>query len=404
MYTIDHTFGKISQDAADLFPNHPSIAANCNLVLDLMNNYLDTIYGLVHRQDPRADRPTLWLADNDERNALATDDRRILLCSGLIRDAAWWVEQSFTEERLRRYHIFDSCPASRVRSLIRVYLWRFIALHELYHLWFAHRDWEDLYYFNQEGILTQRYDVPYDDVLSPEDASALRYLQELARPTTKKDTQLTSEEYQENLTAQALELEADGAAVAMLVQLLMRDVNARKLESPKKEEYMKTHLAAIMGALSTVFALFDGNAGAKFELLDALAASDHPLPALRMVYAEEIADAHLWLHYSDPQTIKALESEWNRLVCDLPADHDGKVSMGHVFYYPAYTRRAQEHLSKLKFRRIAMYESLSKLACGNFPEKLAEKDAQVSPQMIWFDDKGVSLRGWRDPPDNRNEA
>ena len=47
------------------------------------------------------------------------------------------------------------------------------------------------------------------------------------------------------------------------------------------------------------------------------------------------------------------------------ADDKGNIAQGNVFYYPAFTECAQEHLSELKHYMIEMYETLQPLHRGS---------------------------------------
>lgn len=97
-----------------------------------------------------------------------------------------------------------------------------------------------------------------------------------------------------------------------------------------------------------------------------------------------------------------MELEWQKLICDVDADYNEKVDFGQVFYFTVYTRAAQEHLSILKKRMIAIYDTLQPLVLCNFAEKLADEDAEVDELMIWFDDNGHSLKGWGNISRRRN--
>ena len=87
-------------------------------------------------------------------------------------------------------------------------------------------------------------------------------------------------------------------------------------------------------------------------------------------------------------------SEWLKVVCDVEAEHKGNIAQGNVFYYPAFTEYAQEHLSKLKHYTIEMYETLQPLSLSNFAEKLENEDAEIQKEAIWFTETGVGLRTW----------
>ena len=151
--------------------------------------------------------------------------------------------------------------------------------------------------------------------------------------------------------------------------------------------------------------LFDGNAGAKFELLKVdLESVTHPIPAIRMYVAEEVVDGMLWKYYLDQAKHFEIEKEWKHIVCDVEPYYKGKVDMGRVFYYTAYTEKAQRHLEKLRFRLNDMRETLEKIALCALAEKMEDEDMKFDPQSVWFTDDGVSTHGWINPATRENTA
>ena len=90
-----------------------------------------------------------------------------------------------------------------------------------------------------------------------------------------------------------------------------------------------------------------------------------------------------------------IESEWRSFVVDVEPDHNGVIDIGQVFYFPAYTEKAQRHICKIKRRLTDMHDTLSTFVLGNFAEKLADEDISFLPISVWFTEDGVSLRGWK---------
>lgn len=78
--------------------------------------------------------------------------------------------------------------------------------------------------------------------------------------------------------------------------------------------------------------------------------------------------------------------------------------MGRVFYYTAYTEKAQRHLEKLRFRLNDMRETLEKTTLCALAEKMEDEDMKFDSQLVWFTDEGVSTRGWINPATGKNTA
>ena len=378
---------RLSTDAKDFFHDDRVKQGNAAVALDLMNNCLDTIYDLVKPHYPKAFRPKLYLSEKNEANAMAVGGKYIIVCSELIFSAIELINQRYTKEVLERYGLLKDYSPEKVRSCLRVYIWRYVVLHELYHIWNGHSAWKSKYKFDKNGKIVERIVEGIEDTIIP-------FESERAADCVK--ARVPREELAEyKITQQALEIDADSSAVCMLVNLLMYDIKSKGVSD--SEEYIKYHMALIMGALATAFCLFDNNAGANFSKLSQLSIWDHPLPSIRMVYAEEIADACLHEYSSEETQLRELESEWQKMVCDVEPDHNGEVDMGQVFYFTAYTEAAQRHLCRLKHRITDMYDSLQPFQLANSADKLDENDMEFMPEFVWFADDGRSLRGWTNP-------
>lgn len=260
-------------------------------------------------------------------------------------------------------------------------------MHELYHIWNKHSLWKKIYEFNEAGELVQRIKIPIGMDLT-------KYFLQLLEKTFESeqipaDLQAhNNKEIQKNLTQQALELDADSSAICMIINMMMRDMIARGVPEEEKKTYIRNEIGFIAAALSTAFSLFDGNAGAKFESLAKLKDRTHPLPSIRMFYAEVIVNGCLIHHFPDWNMLIDLESEWQKVVCDVEADFNGQVDMGQVFYYTAYTEKAQKHLCQIKQRMTDMHDTMAPLVLANFSEKMTEEDIAFGEEFVWFDENG----------------
>ena len=392
--TINETNGLLEQALSNFGGSNDVLKLNLGIAIDVMNNCLDVIYDLLKTSYPKIYRPELCLSNSMEVNAYADhSNKRIVVNKGLILYAQTLI-QRYKNVTLEEYHILEGQNEISVQSGIRVHLWRFVILHELYHLWNGHSQWKAQYRVNENGKIVLRTKQLHSSISTSLIISEANNL----RKTTKKAL------IESNITSQALELDADASAVCMLINLLFFDMKNRKIENRFKKDYIKVHVAFIMAGIASAFCLFGRNSGAKFELLDTLDYSTHPIPAIRFIYAEEIADACLDEHIKDGEELAYVESEWLKIVCDVEADYNGTVDMGQVFFYPAYTEIAQKHLCKSKRRLNDMHDTLQEFALGNTAPKLDEDTLVYDSNRVWFDKKGRSLRGWKNPATGRDDA
>lgn len=381
---IDNKIYRITDNPDELFLSD-QVKRAYTIITDCMN----TIYCLTKKYYPKIVKPHIFFSDSNEINASTYRDSYIIIYSGLIMNASDLIKKRYTKDVLKKYGIFQKLSIEAIHSSIEEYLWKYIFLHELYHIWHSHFLWKRKYKFDTSGILIQQSDV-----------QNLQY-------NTEQNTYsglvnyLEPEDVQKNITQQALELDSDSCAVSMLTNLLMLDTD-EKIKCGQKIErakYIRTEMGLIMGALATAFCLLDGNAGAKFEEFKDidLNAMTHPIPSIRMFYAEEVADAILYRYFPNSEEHFYIEEEWLKIICDVEPYFKGKIEMGRVFYYTAYTEKAQLHLVRLKQRITDMYDSINLLASGNMQERLAQEDIGLDQGAIWFTEDGASLKGWKNP-------
>lgn len=401
--TIDKSTYRISKDPKDFFKHDSNKQHKCCVALDMMEDCLDYIHNLMKPHFTNVFKPELYLSDSNECNAVARQGKTIIIFAGLILHQADYIEQKYTPEVLEKYTAFQDVPHERILSGLRVYFWRYVVLHELYHIWNRHSLWKIIYEFNEFGKLIQKIQIPTGTDLTN---IHLRLLENSFETEQVQRTSTPNDEIkkQKKLTQQALELDADSSAICMIINMMMRDMIARGVSEDKKESYIRNEIGLIVAALATAFSLFDGSAGAKFESLANLEDEEHPLPSIRMFYAEEIAHGCLCNYYSDRTELKILESEWQKVICDVEADFNGQVDMGQVFYYTAYTEKAQKHLCKLKHRMTDMHDTMKPLVLANFSEKLEEQDMDFSPLSVWFAEDGKCLKNWINPATGADSA
>lgn len=387
----------ISENPLELFPKEPYTVAALKSALEIMNDCVDYIYGLVCTSNPKTFRPKIYLSTSNEINAVAMQ-KDIIVYAGLVYNAIKLINEKYTDEVLDKYEILKTLSKEEIRSGFRVYTWRFIVLHELFHIWHSHLAWINKYKFNAGGVVETKIAADTEKNLD----------EEIFEKVSSDVLSIVSEEDKQRLlTHQAIELDADTCALSMIINMLMKDAQTRSERGliTNKEEYITAEIGLIMGAMATVFSLFDGNAGAKFELLkNDLGIMDHPIPAIRMYVAEEVADGMLWNYYPEKEKHFQVEKAWQHVVCDVEPYYDGEVDMGHVFYYTAYTEKAQKHLEKLRYHFNDMRETLEKIALCTLAEKMEDEDIKFDPQMVWFTDDGVSTRGWINPATGENTA
>lgn len=147
---IDNKIVLLMGTPSDILITNDVVKENLKITLDIMNNCIDTIYDLVKISYPSVYRPTLYLSSDERINAYADNNKRIIVNLGLISAAIPLINR-YQNDILTKYNILKGKEAKEVQSGIRVHLWRFVVLHELYHLWNGHIQWKAKYQVDEKG-------------------------------------------------------------------------------------------------------------------------------------------------------------------------------------------------------------------------------------------------------------
>ena len=146
----------ISKDPKELFIADSVKQQKCRVALIMMNDCLDYIYDLMKKDYPKIFKPEVYLSNSDACNAAAWQGKTIIIYAGLVLCMADFIEKKYTPELMKSYKVFQGVSHEMILSGIRVYFWRYIVLHELYHIWHQHRLWKQLYRFNEKGKVVKK--------------------------------------------------------------------------------------------------------------------------------------------------------------------------------------------------------------------------------------------------------
>lgn len=375
----------ITNNPGEYFKDDPNVRLITS-AYEMIVDCLDYACRIVQPAFPKAERPEVYICDDEEPNA-TIENKTIEVNKGLLTVCSDMIDARYSDERLSRYGILGHKQGGTVRAGIRTFAWRYILMHELYHFWQGHELWEILYHFNDKGEMVENF------------ANVRKPRKQRGERSAAVSVALTPADKELALTCQALELYADSCAVSMLINFMITDYNARRSlgQEIDKVQYLKENTTLLICALSTMFCIFDGNHGAQFgKLADNEAFyNTHPIPAIRMFHAEDVMNGMLWNHLNDEETISKVQCNWFVVDTDMEGDDGVADDWRNVFHFTAYTEKAQAHLTVLKHRMDDMHDSLSRLSMVNMPDKLDVDDMDYSPSAIYFTDQGKSLHGWR---------
>lgn len=109
-------------------------------------------------------------------------------------------------------------------------------------------------------------------------------------------------------------------------------------------------------------------------------------------------------YFAKDEEIETIESEWQKIICDVEPEYKGKIDLGQVFYYTAYTKKAQMHICNVKRRLREIRKTLKPFILANEATELDEEDLEYTPDAEWFTEEGVSLKGWVNPATGKATA
>jgi len=320
---------------------------------------LNNAYAVLRLSFPMVEKPSIYVGSSSSCNAEVNNRKEIIISTGLIDTAVDAINIRYSDARLSKAGLLSHLHGAQIRSEIQYYVWRFIVLHEAYHLWHGHLEWDQNYSFNEDGKIN-RCIVNSLETLTQEKSYQERILYFECG---------SEDDRQKAITNQAKELDADLSAIQMLFLQMTAPI-----QKEKNCLKLMEHTTLLLGALLTIFSILDGNDGAQFEkLIDPrFYMSDHPLPAIRMYYAEEQLNWLLFELLGDTNIflINKIESEWLIIVDDLESMRTQDTDWRNVFHYPAYTAAAQQRTTQLKKRFNEMYDTMSEFATGGMLEKL----------------------------------
>lgn len=332
-----------------------------------------------------------YLTDEEGAIAFSTKDGRIVISGDLILNLKEMVNVRFTDRLLMEIGLCEICSPEDCRKKILRYACRFIVLHEQFHIWHHHLEWESIYSFSKNGELQKgraRRNIISEAITVDTDLNAVMSLNGISTGLMEK--------YQRLLTEQALEMDADCSAVKTMVMIpgIVADIQ----KGTGKEKLYWAELPLIYAGIATTIYMLD-KAGGQVDFKNyrfRLASGTHPIPAVRLLMIEGELGA-VMTEFMSKEKARELGNRCNDVLFMSGKEEPGKKDSWNIYYYVAYTRSCQSHVINLRKRFNEMYDTLYQLSEGIRLSPFVEEDLEMSPHAIWFDDVGNSLRGWINP-------
>jgi len=333
----------------------------------------------------------IYLTDEIEDNAFSTHDGKIIVSVDLILDLEKMVIGRFTDRLLREIGLCETYSPDMCRLKILRFACCFIALHEQFHIWHHHLEWESMYSFSGGGEFQRgraERTVLSEAVTVDEDLNAVVDFEGAAQDLKGK--------YIKRMTEQALEMDADCSAAKTMVMIL--GIAADVQRSTEKEALYWNELPLIYAGIATTTYMMD-QVGGKVNFKNyrfRLVSGTHPIPAIRLFMIEGELGAVMTAFMSEEKA-RALGNRCNDVLFMSGKEELGNKDSWNIYYYVAYTRFSQGYVINLRKKFNEMYDTLYRLSEGVRLSPFMEEDLVINPFAVWFDDVGNSLRGWINP-------
>lgn len=375
----------ITYDIADSSKELSCLGSEERMALDhakqLSSGAYQSAYQELHRKGDNLEIPDLLVSDSPEFNFIAANINKTneylqpVICYGLVGQ--------LQEEIIRRY----PDESNAIQNSAFEYGIKFLALHELFHLWHGHNRWETNYYFVGEDQIKQG------------DGRAL-YLQykPLVFSLNDNDKELIRKNEEKFLLVanyhrshQALEADADRAAIKLLINDILNGLAGKNIQ--EKKAYVGLCCTGLITAVLTVNNIFHHNRHRKYTFASLprdMAEIDHPIPAIRFYMVQNVIFTAVEKQIKDrvirqiaiDRMAKVIEDEYK--ICERAGEK-------YPFFALAYCNIGQRHVLNLRMRYNQILPTLQQCANCRLEKAYSACDFKIQTEDIRYSDSGEIL-------------
>lgn len=329
----------------------------------------------------------LYITDDIKTYALSTINE-IIITGDILLNLRSLIYKRFTDEKLKELRLIEICEPEICRQKMVRYAVKFVVLHEQFHIWHKHIIWETIYKFDKEGNLQKK--PSYKSCISEYISDKNCQISSFQSLNSNRRLQL----HQDLLTSQALEMDADCAAVRALCNITDKFVKKQK---DNDVTFYNEILFMMAGIAAATYHFDELRRGVTFQnYRDHLYTDFHAIPAIRLFYMED-QFYELLSEYITLEKRQQIADKCNELICDDIAIPPKDSDTWSIYYFVAYTKASQQHLIGLRKRFNDIYETLKELVDGINIVHFNKEDLEINPFSVWFDDEGYSLFNWVNP-------
>ena len=333
----------------------------------------------------------ILVSDSNEKQFLVTvlpDSTMtgIIVCVGLLRAVRDCILMKYSDAILEK--LFPDDEKNDIRAKIYNYAVKFLALHELFHIWHGHDYWATHFYYTDpsaplkgNGRKLYQECKPLVYRLSDNDRQAIE---------ANRDKFIIVLQY--NITQQAMEADADRTALGHLANSVVNEMKA--LPIGERNTFAIRELSLLEAGLCIAAYIFSNNDRREYSFESIpkdIAEIDHPTPAIRFFMGDRQIRTVIRMRIKDSKIRNAVFQKIEVAVEDVEREYAQEHSLSYAFFDLAYCENSQKSARTIMQRYNNMWETLKEAAESDLEPKYSEELLKPNPEYILFDALGNKL-------------
>jgi len=388
MYRIQDQDGIIYNVSATIDDLSQCNENDCRLLADAIETIRES-YQKVAEKYSCDQQVKIMVSDSNEKQFLIPSNSTtpgIIICVGLLQAVCGCAVMKYTDAILEK--LFPDDDKNDIRATIYNYAIKFLALHELFHIWHGHDYWATHFYYSDSPLplkgngreLYQKY-KPLVYGLADNDRQAIE---------ANRDKFIIVLQY--NITQQAMEADADRTALGFLANSVMNEMKA--LPVGERYTFAIREMSLLEAGLYIATYIFSNNDRRKYSFQSIprdRTEIDHPTPAIRFFMGDRQIHTVIKMRIKDSKTRNAVFQKIEEAVKDIERKHAQEHGLSHAFFDLAYCENAQKSARTIMQRFNNMRDTLIEVAKCELEPKYSEELLKPNPEYILFDALGNKL-------------
>ena len=350
-------------------------------------------YETFHRKGDNLIIPEVLLSDSKERNFIVSkidesrDEYHPVICFGLVKQLHEHMVKRYAVEDTQLLRVLGQEDIYKLQKRAFEYGIKFLALHELFHLWHGHDLWETNYYFSGSDTIVQGNGralyLQYKPlVFSLSDSNKMQIKQ-------NEDKFLLVAHY--HLSHQSLEADADRSAIEFLVNEIVSCAAGKNIQ--EKKAYIDWQFRSLIAAILTVNNIFHHNERKQYSFVSLpkdMAEIDHPTPAIRFFLEQYEIVSDIEKQIKDC-VVRQIATDGISKMIDFESDICKRDGEKYPFFATAYCNVGQSEVLNIRMRYNQILPSLKQYSACRLNKAYPPCDFKIRKEDILYSDSGEKL-------------